>query len=313
MIRAVLETHDRLRIQRGAVWLLTPAICIGALRLPAQSDPFPRFAVSLEGCPETLSLPFGTPWERELGIQLTTSENTSDQGAQGWSLSVSVTGVEPLSVTTQGTVAARETDDPPGFMKPAPDGFLRAWVGSCGDTKGVGSAIVLSLTEVAYLPPTGPALILRVTVGGVAPVQPDEFISARLEFRDGCFPGPGSPHNNVITWRGNTTLPELGPACEFFVDGFPAPRFLRGDANDDGEVDISDSLFILGCKFLGTGCPGCRDAGDLNDSGDMDISDAVHGLNFLFSGGPPPPHPGPETCGSDPTPDVLPDCSYSRC
>ena len=111
---------------------------------------------------------------------------------------------------------------------------------------------------------------------------------------------------------GSSVRPEIG-SCEFFVDGFPAPRFLRGDPNDDGKVDISDSLFILGCKFLGTGCPGCRDAGDLNDSGDMDISDAVHGLNFLFSGGRPPGYPGPTACGSDLTEDALPECNYSGC
>ena len=71
--------------------------------------------------------------------------------------------------------------------------------------------------------------------------------------------------------------------------------------------------FPLDTPFLGTACPGCRDAGDLNDDGAMDISDAIYGLNFLFSGAPPPPHPGPEACGSDPTLDPLPDCAYSRC
>jgi len=296
-------------LSRGIGGFLVATLCLASGMLRGQSEPVPQFELSFEGCPGTLSLPFGTPWEREVGIYLTTSENTSDQGAQGWSLGVSITGVEPLSVTTAGTVAAKETDVPPGLSR---NGFNKTQLGTCGETKGAVSGIVLSLGEDIALPPSGSALVARLTVGGVAPDEPGEFVTGRLEFQDGCR-GAGMGIQNVVTWMGGSSRPELGPSCTFFIDGFPAPRFLRGDPNDDGVVDISDSLFILGCKFLGTGCPGCRDAGDLNDSGDMDISDAVHGLNFLFSGGRPPGYPGPTTCGSDLTEDPLPECSYSHC
>ena len=294
-------------VSRGIGGILLVSLCLSSGPLEAQSDPTPTFELSFS-CPGTLSLPFETPFEREVGIYITTSENPSDQGAQGWSLGVSITGVEPLSVTTAGTVAAKETDVPPGLSR---NGFNKTQLGTCGETRGAVSAVVLSLTENLTLPPSGAALVARLTVGGVAPDEPGEFVAGRIEFQDGCR-GAGSGLLNVVTWMGSSVRPEIG-SCEFFVDGFPAPRFLRGDPNDDGKVDISDSLFILGCKFLGTGCPGCRDAGDLNDSGDMDISDAVHGLNFLFSGGRPPGYPGPAACGADPTIDLLPNCTYARC
>jgi len=297
---------------RGIVAAIVAVPCLTCGILRAQSEPFPRFEYTFEGCPGTLALPFGTPWQREVGIYITASENTSNQGSQGWTLGVSVTGVELLSITTAGTMAARETDIPPGLMKPSPDGFNKTQLGTCGDLKGAVSAIYLSMSEIATLPPNGPALVARLTLGGAGPEEPGEFITGRLEFQDGCR-GAGMGVQNAVTWMGASVTPELGPRCEFFVEGFPAPRFLRGDPNEDGKVDISDSLFILGCKFLGTGCPGCRDAGDLNDDGQMDISDAVHGLNFLFSGGRPPGYPGPTTCGSDLTDDSLPDCTYSRC
>ena len=86
--------------------------------------------------------------------------------------------------------------------------------------------------------------------------------------------------------------------------------FRRGDANQDGGVDISDSVEILRVLFRGSRRLLCEDAADLNDDGRMDISDAVAGLNFLFGGGTHIPSPGPDRCGGDPTMDAL-SCSTS--
>ena len=91
------------------------------------------------------------------------------------------------------------------------------------------------------------------------------------------------------------------------------PTFRRGDSNDDGKVDISDTLLTLGCKFLGKRCPDCRDAADANDDGLVNIADAVYGLNFLFRGAAGPPPPGPLRCAADPTDDSLPPCASSFC
>ncbi len=86
-------------------------------------------------------------------------------------------------------------------------------------------------------------------------------------------------------------------------------HFIRGDANADGAVDISDGVFTLGWLFLGTDEPSCLDAADMNDSGGFqpDISDAVYLLNWLFLGTAAPPSPGPVECGADITVDEL-DC-----
>ena len=89
--------------------------------------------------------------------------------------------------------------------------------------------------------------------------------------------------------------------------------FRRGDANDDGRLDISDPVMILGCKFLGEECPTCRDSGDANDDGNLDISDAVMLLQHLFSAPRPPGPPGPFRCGPDPTEDSIPPCDYTSC
>ncbi|HVR74103.1 MAG TPA: hypothetical protein VMT52_07220 [Planctomycetota bacterium] len=84
-----------------------------------------------------------------------------------------------------------------------------------------------------------------------------------------------------------------------------APRFRRGDVNGDGEVDISDVVYLLGHLFLGFEKPPCTDAADIDDSGFLGVTDAIFLLTFLFSGGKEVPPPGVLVPGIDPTPDAL--------
>jgi hypothetical protein len=85
--------------------------------------------------------------------------------------------------------------------------------------------------------------------------------------------------------------------------GSPA-RFLRGDANGDGKLDLTDPIRIIGRLFLGGGGLGCDDAADANDDGRLDLTDPVALLGRLFMGAGPQPDPG-GSCGPDPTPDPL--------
>lgn len=89
--------------------------------------------------------------------------------------------------------------------------------------------------------------------------------------------------------------------------------FRRGDANGDGEIDISDGIRVLNFLFLGGVKTRCLDAMDLNDSAEIDISDGIYVFNFLFLGGPPPDPPGHLDCGPDPTEDALTCDSYPPC
>jgi hypothetical protein len=81
--------------------------------------------------------------------------------------------------------------------------------------------------------------------------------------------------------------------------------FLRGDANQDGSVDISDVVVVLGYLFLGSRPSACPDAADVDDSGELDLADPISALNYLFNQGSVPPPPGPSRPGVDPTPDTL--------
>jgi len=81
--------------------------------------------------------------------------------------------------------------------------------------------------------------------------------------------------------------------------------FLRGDPNEDKNIDIADPVLILGYLFGGKDLL-CLDSADVNDDGSINIADAIRILGFLFSDSPAPSPPFPDP-GLDPTPDEL-DC-----
>lgn len=94
------------------------------------------------------------------------------------------------------------------------------------------------------------------------------------------------------------TLPALP------IDGSASVEFLRGDANLDGRLDVSDPILTLRNLFLDGGAFRCPDAADSDDSGGVDIADPIRSLSFLFLGthAPAPPFPTP---GVDSTHDSL--------
>ena len=92
----------------------------------------------------------------------------------------------------------------------------------------------------------------------------------------------------------------------------PTPRFLRGDADNDGKVALNDAIAVLNHLFRGSGPLACPDAGDSDDDGKVGLTDAVEVLSYLFRGGRSPAAPGGEECGEDPSDDELGDCS-ERC
>jgi hypothetical protein len=92
------------------------------------------------------------------------------------------------------------------------------------------------------------------------------------------------------------------------------PRFVRGDGNSDGSINLTDGVIPLLYLFSGGDAPLCLDAADTNDTGNIEITDAIIIFSWLFSGGAPPASPTPssagylqEDCGVDETEDGA-DC-----
>lgn len=83
----------------------------------------------------------------------------------------------------------------------------------------------------------------------------------------------------------------------------PRGRFIRGDTNRSGAVDIADGIYLLGHLFPGTGTPNlllCLDAADVNGDGQIDLGDAIFVLGTLFSNVLPPPPNIFTGCGEAP-------------
>src|SRR4030095_8374612 len=79
----------------------------------------------------------------------------------------------------------------------------------------------------------------------------------------------------------------LAPAA-FAIVNPPFDDLLRGDANNDLTVDVSDPVAINSWLFLGQPAPVCADAADANDDGEVDVTDSIYLYVYLFLGGPPP-------------------------
>ena len=101
-------------------------------------------------------------------------------------------------------------------------------------------------------------------------------------------PAPGEPGNSLSV-------------SHAFEVGY---RFVRGDANRDGEINIADAIHIAEYLFGMAEAKNCLDAFDTNDTGAVDISDVIFLAMYLFQGGKPCPDPFPDP-GLDPTPDEI--------
>ena len=69
--------------------------------------------------------------------------------------------------------------------------------------------------------------------------------------------------------------------------------FRRGDADNNGTVNVSDPIYISEWLFNGGPEPGCLNQADANNDNAINNTDVIYLINWLFSDGPAPPAPGP--------------------
>jgi hypothetical protein len=133
-----------------------------------------------------------------------------------------------------------------------------------------------------------------------------------------------TPDESEVSFRYLAPLVEEGGAgSQAFLNGFiltelgdGKPIFHRGDADDNGELQLTDAIRILGFLFLGGAAPTCLDAADADNNGELQLTDAIRILGFLFLGGPAPADPGPPGVGAVCGPDddeALGCASYTKC
>ena len=66
------------------------------------------------------------------------------------------------------------------------------------------------------------------------------------------------------------------------------PEYTCGDVNADGQVNISDPLFLINYIFLGGFGPIPWEAGEVNCDGSVNMADIIYIINYVFRGGTPP-------------------------
>ena len=125
--------------------------------------------------------------------------------------------------------------------------------------------------------------MLRVSYNILAP-------PVRLEFCDTLGEPPVA---TVMVFGGASIQPAMQQGLILRSDN----DFVRGDANADGAVDMSDAVFLLEHLLLERGTLSCRAAGDANADGRVDIADPVTLVGHLFRARGPLATPFP-TCGN---------------
>jgi len=109
--------------------------------------------------------------------------------------------------------------------------------------------------------------------------------------------------------RGSVTITaaSTGYTCAdavcIFSEAPGGPFFSRGDTDSNGRLSIVDAVLTLRHLFQGGETLPCAKAADANDDGKVNVSDPIHILGYLFLDGPPPADP--LQCGVDASADAL--------
>lgn len=119
--------------------------------------------------------------------------------------------------------------------------------------------------------------------------------------------GSGSSTNYVLIGTVGQTAVGTGTSTNYgIIHGFQQdfagggggccdqvfPDGMRGDANYEDGVDVSDLTFIVDYLFRGGPEPPCFEEGDVDGSGGIDVADLTYIVDYLFrSGAAPPPCP----------------------
>lgn len=158
-----------------------------------------------------------------------------------------------------------------------------------------------------------PQAMPRPIANLVFSISPQASVNERVAIYFKTAPGsdalrPGLA--NEFSIRGISERPLVDPRGVTVEIAAKEDLFIRGDADGDWSLGITDAIAVLRFKFLGES-QRCEDSADIDDDGDISMTDVVGLLLYLFSGGAPPAEPFPLP-GKDPTPDPLPECSAAN-
>ncbi len=295
-------------------FFLVCLLAFSPLTLWSQDEEVPHFKYFFEIDPPIVSpggVLTGTPGEKvKLTIYATieTSQNTTDIGVTGWTLSIHGEGLNfiPGSENSKDVVGIPLFWFSPTVVNPNKEGHPETVFAGAPQGEGVIDGVALSLSRELEL--EGTQRMLKVEAEVEIPSIEDGRQTVRLAFIDGKT-GLSQPIDNEVTFTGLTFTPNVMEELTF--DVAPA-TFIRGDADANGSIEITDVIFTLSHLFLGATAPVCPNSADVDDNGVVELTDAIVSLGYQYLGQAPPPAPGPFNCGPDTTPaePALESCRY---
>ncbi len=178
-----------------------------------------------------------------------------------------------------------------------------------------------SFAEDLPIPPGEGHLLVEIKGRVADTAEPGDVISIQpINGLNGSEDGVGLHRlKNEITLTGEARYVSFYPATKGgkirVMDNPITMDFIRGDANTDGSVDISDAVHTLDYLFNNGEKPLCADAADTNDDGTLNIADAVAVLYYLFVGNTAKGSDDVQLgiCLPDETGDVFTGCEYEFC
>ena len=207
------------------------------------------FTYGFSGCSAVTGIP-GSDYRKTVHCILSTSDNSSDFGAESWSFCIETSNSLIHSITIEGTDAEERMDN--------------GWEINEIVNEGAGaiSAVLLSFRNTITLPPGGSVSLAAVTLQGVIPADEGEIVS--LAYLDGLR-GSGRPVDSIVTYDGETILPELGacgfalipdrtpPAVPSGLEAVAVNGIIRLHWNDNGEADLNHYTVYRNGELLATG------------------------------------------------------------
>jgi hypothetical protein len=135
------------------------------------------------------------------------------------------------------------------------------------------------------LPLTSPTDPNGVRIGVSAPVTPQQ-----LWMSMGPILWTATGTYSILTVSATNQSSASHPDSTSYgaIDRICIYKFMLGDANGDGVIDISDVVYLLNYLFINGPAPVPLAAGDATCDGVVDASDLVYLLNYLFAHGPAP-------------------------
>jgi hypothetical protein len=304
-------------------------LCIACLTNAAVSQiPNPSYTISVTGpCDLVIEgLPgsqlddgtFGEPWFKSSrpGINfevVLTKRNSPVEDQQrgmttGWSWALGVEGPALITdVSLEGTITCYRWIAPECLMGA---GFSQAteltgvpWgTGPYTEENHGAVSSVIVIGDDSSLPGDGEWAIGRTRVTATFPETRGDTVTIGVVFGD-RIGGIADKTTQMAIYRGLSITETMGMPplelreCRLTLVAVDSLKFIRCDTNRDGDVNISDPVWLLNELFHGGPPSPCAIARDCNNDGEVNITDAIYALLYLFGGGPTPALPFPE-CGS---------------